>query len=274
MDNSNIFNQDEYLLILDLTYEVAQVLKGETPSELHLGYCNELALKVFSHATTIYWLRQGTRAPVPYSIGESNFFDFPSVIVITRSLFETYLKMYEVFFEPSTDDDREFRFTLWQLAGMLVLDKWGKPDNLSEGVYEESQRYIKELKDRIQQTQRYQTLSKGEQKTVLTKGKMSSYHWRDAAKAAGFTNRFIDIYRYYSSYVHADGLSTSQVMNSQTKKEQIELIELAMFIVTVILSKIILNYYDNFPESKTVCKKQQNSYKLAQKYATVSSTLR
>ena len=120
MDEENIYTIDEYLQVLDLTFEVAQSLKGKLTEDTRLPDCQQLAAKLFFHCTSAYWLSLGTKAPVAESAGGANFFDFASITVIARAALETYLTMFEVFIDPIDDDEFEFRHSLWQLSGFIV----------------------------------------------------------------------------------------------------------------------------------------------------------
>jgi hypothetical protein len=58
---------DKYLQLLDLAYQVIESLAGKTSTDLRLPDCHKLAIKLFFHAASTYWLQQGTKAPVPHS---------------------------------------------------------------------------------------------------------------------------------------------------------------------------------------------------------------
>jgi hypothetical protein len=253
-NNSKLEFTSNYLPLLDLAFDVAQSIKGKKTTDHIMPDCQQLALKLYMHAATIYHLRQGTKAPVPKSVEEgTNFFDFSSAAVLTRAAIETYLTLFEVFFEPVSADEREFRYLLWILSGVIIREKYDPNDpSLSEQVLE-SKKLIANLRKRLQATKRFSTLSSRQQNDVL-KGKRMTRNWEDVAKAANFNKEFIRrIYAYYSGYTHSDGLSGIQIVTAKTRDQQIQMFELHMAIVMILLSKMIINYYDLFPESKKAC---------------------
>jgi len=158
--------QEEYLLLLDLTYHVAQSLKGSTYPDPFFYDCNKLALKLFYHAATIYWLRQGSKALVPEPDG-ALFFDVASVAVITRTVLETYLTMFELFFEQISDDEREFRHASWMLEGLVIRENLVPLDPTLVEKMAQSQLEIEKLRARIKKTDAYQLLSEKSCRTCV-----------------------------------------------------------------------------------------------------------
>src|SRR5574341_1021531 len=242
MSSNNGELQNEYLQLLDLMYEVAQSLKGKQVTDGRLVDLEQLTGKFFYHAASIYWLRQGTKVPVPRSVvNGASFFDTASVTVLARAALETYLTMFEVFFEPATDDDFEYNHALWQLSGFIIREGFVPTDPSLAADYARAQKEIEEIRDRLRKTQKFNTLTPNQQKVVL-RGKRTR-EWAGLAKGMGIGKQTIGrIYAYQSSYVHADGLSGAQLVSARTAAEQIELIETNMHFVMIVMSKMILDY--------------------------------
>jgi DNA-binding transcriptional regulator YhcF (GntR family) len=105
----------------------------------------------------------------------------------------------------------------------------------------------------------YKSFKPGEQRKV-SRGK-SITSWKALAKAAGFGEQTIQrMYAYYSGYVHADGLSGTQIVTAKTAQDQIEHIESHMRTVMIVLSKMILDYAKKFTEAKAVCDRNPDAY--------------
>jgi len=81
------------------------------------------------------------------------------------------------------------------------------------------------------------------------------------------------MYAYYSGFVHADGLSASQIMAAQNKQDQVEHIEIHMRVIMLVLSKMIIEYARKFPEAKKVCDKDPEAYFSAEIWSGVASRL-
>jgi hypothetical protein len=213
-------------------------------------------------------LSEGTKAPVPYSEKGAFFYDFASIAVLTRAVLETYLTMFEVFFEPKSDDDFEFNHALWQLSGFIIRENHVPSDPAFIALAIFAQKDIQALRDRIAKTNKFKKLSSGEQKDVL-KGKRKR-NWKMIAKAAGFKEETIrHLYAYYSGYTHADGLSGVQIVAAQTKDEQVQYIQMYMCTVMIVLSKMIIEYAKAFPESKKACDRNLKTYWMAQLWSRI-----
>lgn len=273
MSAYSTFDIHQYLQLLDLTYEVAQSLEGKPSADPRLPDCQQLALKLFYHAATIYCLRLGTKCPVPYSSERGAFFyDFVSVIVLTRAALETFFTLFEVFFEPTTEDEFEFNHALWQLAGFIIREDFDPSDPALKSQVANLQKEIQEMRNRIQKTKKFRSLKPREQKQVL-KGKRKR-DWTSLAKAAGFGEQTTRrMYGYYSGYVHADGLSGVQIMTAKTPQEQIEFIEANMRTVMIVLSKMIIEYANKFPEAKAVCDKDPDAFFQAEVWSGAASRM-
>jgi hypothetical protein len=260
----------QYLQLLDLVYEVAQSLKGKPSSDFRWPSCQQLATKLFFHAATIYWLRESsTKAPVPHSINGCSFFDFSSVAVLTRAVLETYLTMFEVFFEPTTDDEFEFKHALWLLSGFVLREDFVSLDPIIQSQFTKE---IQVMRTRLQKTKKYESLKPSEQRKV-SKG-MAIRSWKAIAKAAGFGELTIQqVYAYYSGYVHADGLSGTQIVTAKTAQDQVEHIEIHMRTIMIVLSKMILDYAKKFPEAKAACDKNPETFYLAEVLSGAASHL-
>jgi hypothetical protein len=251
----------DYLQILDLVFDAAQSIKGKISIDYRMPDCQQLATKLYFHAATVYHLRQGTKAPVPIDIKDgSSFFDFASVAVLTRAIIDAYFTLFEVFFAPISDDEKEFRYQLWLLSGFVIREKYLPKDPSMQDRIERSKLDIQNMRNRISSTQYFKTLSTKQQKYVL-KGKRIPRNWEKVAQSAGFgENSIKQMFSYYSGYTHSDGLSGTQIITADTRESQSDHIEYSMRIIMMIMSKMILNYCSLFPESQKACELKLSSY--------------
>ncbi len=251
MEEEELFTIDEYLQVLDLSYNVAQSLKGKPSEDPHLPDCQQMALKLFMHCASCYWLSLGTKAPVAKSAGGTIFFDFASIAVIARAALDTYLTLFDVFVDPASDDEFEFRHASWQLSGFIVREGLEPTDPSLKEAAIEAGHDIEHLRDRIRSTETYKALTKKQKRNVL-KG-WRTRNWKGIALSAGFGPQFIKrIYSYYSGYVHADGLSGVQIMGAKTAEEQKFHIVMHMFTLLLVMSKMILDYEGKFEEAEKI----------------------
>jgi hypothetical protein len=266
MSTQPLFDIKKYPQLLELTYQVIQSLDGKISPDQRWTDCQQLATKLFFHAATVYSIRQGTI--ILLAKQKIIFYDFASIAVIMRSAIETYLTMFEVFFEPSNDDEFEFNHALWKLSGFIVRENFSSPDPSSQSQLILAKKEIQELKTRIQSTTKYALMSPGEQKDVL-KGRRKR-DWTGLLKAAGFGESYTRrIYAYYSGYVHADGLSSIQIVSAKTNKEQVENCDEHLRVMMIFMSKLIVEYAKRFPEAKKICEESPKPFHLANIFVDV-----
>jgi hypothetical protein len=265
--------QNEYLKLLDLVYHVAQSLEGKVHPDPRMHDCNQLACKLFSHGATIYWLRQGTKAPVAKPDGIW-FYDFPSVQVIARAALETYLTMFEVFFEKITDDEREYRYAIWKLSGLVIREIGcvrGRAPNT--GAIAASQQEIDTLRARIQKTVYFAGLTQGQQRAAL-RGKRSPGRFADRLRRAGFAPGVVRaVHQYLSGFVHSDGLASMQGIQANTKAKQTRFIESSMGLVMMVMARMIRKYREVFPSAEAWCLAKPEAAYLAEVYAGAGALL-
>ncbi|MBI5965384.1 MAG: hypothetical protein HY863_18055 [Chloroflexi bacterium] len=253
MNEETVFSKEDYLQTLELCYEVAESINGKLSQDGRMPDCQYLALKLYAHAASAYWLSMGTRAPVPRSTNGSSFIDFASIAVIARVALETYLTLFEVFMMAQSDDEFEFDYCLWHLSGRVIHENITPTDPTLFDEYKSALVDIADLRSRIQQTAKFSTLTI-KQKAVVLKG-VRKRTWKDVAEKAGFGVDFIrKIYSFNSSYVHADGLSASQLMSAQSKVDQEFHTQIHLLTILIVMSKMILNYAEKFSEAASVCK--------------------
>jgi len=249
MGDDFAFGEKEYLELLELSFEVIQSLAGKPTEDHRLPDCQQLAAKLYFHAASIYWLNQGTRAPVPRSRSGTSFTDFASIAVLGRAALETYLTLFEVFFEPENDDEFEFRHAAWQLQGFILREGFIPSDPDLQIDYIRAQEEIQHLRDRIKQTSAFANLANKQKKQILRGRRIRTR--MEVAEAAGFGKDFIRrIYHYYSDFAHSGGLSAAQIFEAKTAQAQKEHTQMHLLTSGIALSKQILDYVARFEEAR------------------------
>ncbi|MEX2030540.1 MAG: hypothetical protein WD906_06180 [Anaerolineales bacterium] len=185
---------------------------------------------------------------------------------------DTFLTLYHVFFSPETEDDFEFRYSLWRLAGEVVREGLPPSDPSLRPSYDFAQRDIANLRRRLEATSRFKTLTTKKQRSAMRGHR--SVNWPKTAEEAGFGKQMIhQIRAFYSGHVHADGLSASQVIQAETRDAQIEHVEIDMTMVMVVLAKFVCLYAGKFPEAKAACERNGGTYQHAVSLARAASRM-
>jgi hypothetical protein len=267
-----IVDQEDYLQLLDLTFRVANSLKGKPAPNHRIPDCNKLAQKLYYHAATVYWLNQGTNAPTPTPEG-TYIFDFASVAVVTRAILETYLTMYELFFEPISEDEQEFRHTYWLLSGFVIREKYVSDRPSAKKSFGGLLHEIEELRLRIQKTSHYATLTEGTKKRCLA-GDMPNKAFEKRLEAAGFAPKFtLRAHRYLSGFAHSDGLVAIQITQAKSEEDQKKYIRSYMHMIMMVMSKMILSYKKMFPSAEAWCMAKPEILRLAEIWSDTTRRL-
>ena len=94
------------------------------------------------------------------------------------------------------------------------------------------------------------------------------------AKKANFGVETINqMASYLSGFVHSDGLSATQIMTPNNELDRHDFIENFMRLIILVLSKMIIEYANKFPESEKICNQYPDVYSEAEKWSEVASIL-
>jgi hypothetical protein len=247
-----------YPTLIDVTYEVLQALTIKPLPDYRFSTCIRLTEKILSHSATILHLDNGTTLYLSRHPKGAYSVDFQSVNVLARAILETYLKQFEVFFDPKSEDEFEYRYNVYQLDGFRIRERteW-LPRNPNSTTVLRAKKIVQDIADirkRIEATQKYKNLDVNQKKASLN-GKICPHrNFSQIAKDAGFSLLFIErMYAYLSGYAHGDSLSVAQIAYADTEDKKRVYVNTAKGTVMTILSKLLLNLSDKFPEAKTLC---------------------
>lgn len=264
------FIEENYLKLLNLMYEVIQSLEGYKPTDIRQIDCQSLAFKLFFHCSSLYHLSQGTRTPIPQPSG-SNFTDFATGMVLVRSIFETYLTMFEIFFEPTTEDIREFRHAHWLLSGHQMRVTHAPPGpEYAKDIQNEQQNVIIQ-QNRIAKTQEFNKLTPKQQKEIM-KGRRSRPPevWERIAENARFDNATIRrLYSYQSDYTHSGSVSAIQIHDAVSSSEQRDYMVQILGYAMMVISHMIINY-QLFPPAIDAVLDDPSTLQLAQQWSKLT----
>ncbi len=254
--------------LIDFTYKVVQSLKGmEYTESEHIDVCELLTMKLYCHATTINYLRNGTQLNLSDFDEQVTIFDFSSIMVLARAVIETYLTLYEVFFEPQTEDELNYRANVFKLSALITWENFrpNDPKVEHEDLVKKNIAEIISLRNRIKNTQAFQSLDHNQQPQALKGRIMPRRDFTVRAKAAGLGEKTAErMYAYLSSYLHSDSVSAVHLREATTNTKEAWYIGLGVNIVMIVLAKTILLYRARFKQAKAVCKANPIPYAMVE----------
>jgi hypothetical protein len=221
---------------------------------------------------TIQHLKKGSDVTLWDHPNVANVIDFASVMVITRSIFETYLNLFETCIEPTSEDEFKYRHAVYELRGFLIRESplLVDPDLEMSMIVEQKLEEVETIRERVRETAFFQKLNSDQQKNTLEGKLYPKRKFVEIAKAAGFGEQFIEkLYRYLSGYVHGDSLSIAQIADA-TNEQKRSYIDTNLQRVMIIISKVILDYANLFPQAKAVCDEHPSEMRLVNMMADVA----
>jgi len=246
---TSILEGRSFVKVLSLYYNVIESLKGYAPDDPRVVRSHGLAAKLFHHAASAYWLSKGTRVPDMADIAV-DFHDHGSITLIARAALESYLTFYYIFLDPDSDDEFEFRYNGWMLAGLAVRERYPFRFAEHQAVVAAEKPVYESHRKAIKGTSRYRGLKPAAQRRVL-KGKRWRFHgWVEIARKAGFGPVYSQaLYEYLSDYAHSGGLATLQVSQAQSRQEQLAYVDSSLRMIMLVLCRMIDSWTERFPKS-------------------------
>lgn len=111
----------EYIKLLEILGRVAEANKGVVAgADDRILDAEGLLLKFFWHAASALYLFRSTTLPDI----RASFFDSASINVLGRAALETFLVFHYVFTAPTSENEKDFRYVSWTLAGLLERQKF------------------------------------------------------------------------------------------------------------------------------------------------------
>jgi hypothetical protein len=251
----------DYASLLDLLAQVIESNKGpiRNAADDRFYYAEGLALKFFHHAASALYLSRCRRLPDLPSMS-LRFLDSPSVDVLARSAYETYLIFHYVFSGAKDDDEKDLRYWTWKAAGLAERQNYPLPHEAQEQIeqkLEKEKADLDELRRRIVANPSFQSLPKPKRNKVLTylssgKGDWKLQNWREIAESAGL-NKMISsyFYQYLCGYAHSGFVSVMQTKQRLQEPEDAPSMQASLHFVTVATANLIHEYCELFPRAKT-----------------------
>lgn len=271
---------NDFPKLLDFTHSVINSLGGKKEPDYRMLDCESFALKIFLQASTVWYLRLGTQVSLTGYGNDAYMVDFPSAFVIARSIFETYVNMFEIYFESISPDEFEYRHAAYQLRGFKIREDFDQlPKNPSgEEIVEIERRFkdIQSMRNRIEQTATYKSLHKDQQKSAREGGTVFPKRTApEKARAAGFGEKVSEqVFTYFSAYVHGDALASAQISEANLKEHRRdEYAKSALTLVMMVLGHLIVNYAKKFPEAKAVCESNKLMFTYAEGLVNMANSL-
>lgn len=140
---------------------------------------------------------------------------------MTRSIIEAFLTLEYLFFNDLDDEERKFRFNIWQISGYKSRQSFfEKSQNLNAEVNQKLREEFDEIErllEIIKKSPHYKTLKKHNLWKLDKFGLPRLESWQKLLEQSILkTNVFEIPYKLYSNYAHSEFISLIQMNGSDT----------------------------------------------------------
>lgn len=250
-------NRDEFERLLALNYAVANATAKKKLKGQEFVYTETLAVKLFFHAVTSFALwTQHTKVQVAGMDVQVHFIDWSSIEVLARACVETYLAFHYLYIEPDTDDELEFRYNAWMLAGFAKRESFPVTTDKARKQFAIDARVNEKHRKRIRKTAHFQRLSPKVQDRVL-----EGRNWHPGRTLSQMASRVFGpewgpaLYALGSSHAHSDALSVVQIKQSGSLEATQRLADGAMSQIGITLAHMTTDYSRRFVKARKVLAK-------------------
>ena len=184
-------------------------------------FIETLSIKILLATKSIIELGKGTKVSALTKDSNVKLLDFPSINILTRSIIEAFLTLEYLFFNDLTQEERNFRFYVWQISGYQSRQNFfNERGELKENVTEKLKTElseIKRLKLEIEKSPFFKTIKKQNLYKLDTYGLPRLESWSKLLKQSTLkTSIFGTSYKLYSNYAHSEFISLIQMNGKST----------------------------------------------------------
>jgi hypothetical protein len=242
-------NIEDLELLIDHFILVGNSLKGKKrPCEERFRFVEPLSKKAISHIVSALTLYKGTKIQLSDS-SYVEFVDFSSIAVVTRAAIETYLTFNQIYIEPRTKEEKDFRFLSWDLAGFIERERFSEISEKAKKCKNDEKK-LKEMSiNNLKKNMIYDKLSLEDKKRILSGNWRLNQSWTDLAKKANIDGKFFsDIYSYLCSYSHSGRLSILQIEQVKEIINEKSFGRVFLTINLIIIARLLIGYVNLIPD--------------------------
>lgn len=248
----------EYILLGPLTHIYGG--KKKTIVSSWMNYSNLLIDKFAIHSSSFFHLSEGI---IEHKGSTDKIkikgYDLFTVNSVFRVMIETYITFNHIFVEPKTNDEKQFRFYLWKIDGLLEKKKFKVDyENLPnlKIIQEKDKLELLEMMELIKENTFYNSLETSElakiydpvrrkslwKFSIIGNNKIRPLKIIELVEQICKTDAFINTYKYASVHTHSGFISIEHFEITRSKPISEEytdpLTRLAIYLTALIIEDI------------------------------------
>ncbi len=249
MKETQDFDND-LLALIDHFIIVGNSLKGKKFPTDKIRFAEPLAKKAFNHIVSARDLFEGIKITL-LDNSHVQLVDFSSIAVLTRAALETYLTFNYVFIKPQSQEEKDFRFISWDLAGFIEREKFpvtsSKHAQIVKDEAELKNKWLKEL----EKNNVYLSLTEPQKRFIKSGKWRMDKSWLQLAIDAGISETtFRHLYSYLSSYAHSGRLSILQIEQTKEFENEKSFSRIFQTINLMTIARLLTDYVTLIPDCK------------------------
>lgn len=227
-------------------------------------FIETISIKILLATKSILEIGKGTDVSFLTKKRQVKLLDFPSINILTRSIIESFLTLEYLFYNNLSDNEKKFRFRIWQISGYKARQKFfekrnGLNPNVSEKLNKELLE-IERLMTIIENSPYYKKLDSQSLWKLDKYGLPRLDSWQKLIEQSILkSSLFETTYKLFSNYSHSEFISLIQmreknslIMNS---KENNDAILTALRIVKIVNCVSIVCFKNKFDFASKIFEK-------------------
>ena len=115
---------NDFRRMIDIfVYLINTMVDEKLKDESWRYYAETLAIKYTLNANSLSQILGGSRIESSLSNVSTNIIDISSLFILMRAEIENYLTFYYLYIQPKTKSEQEYRFLIYELAGLTSRQK-------------------------------------------------------------------------------------------------------------------------------------------------------
>jgi hypothetical protein len=185
-------------------------------------YSETLAIKYTLTANSLSQILAGSHLESSLSNVSTNIIDLSSLFILMRAEIENYLTFYYLYIQPKTKSEQEYRFLIYELAGLTSRQKLNIVIPEVEAKKKEEEKRIDELLQTLRQNPFFLSLYQAQQKKILKDRSAKLVGWNILVEQTELTSEmYRKLWRLSSNYAHSEYLSLIQIKEYLTKPDEV-----------------------------------------------------
>lgn len=183
-------------------------------------FLETLSIKILLATKSIIEIGKGTQVSALTKESNVKLLDFPSIHILTRSMIEAFLTMEYLFYNDLGEDEKKFRFYIWQMSGYKSRQSFfEKRQGLNKEVTNKLKTELSEIErllSIIEKSPYYAKMDKQKLWKLDKFGLPRLVSWQKLIEQSILnTSIFERSYKLYSNYAHSEFISLIQMNGKQ-----------------------------------------------------------